>query len=148
LRLNRAVCRSVHRFAFVVAVLAPFTVSLLPLSGGRVFSYMADTWLFLGFLLIVVAGAVVIWRLRRQRLPSSADLPEVGYGRARWERELALWEGTLGRLHTQAARYGDGDLPPHLDREIKRAEARIARARAALAQEEEGDGNGALRVEQ
>lgn len=92
-------------------------------------------WTFLGIALAVLIAAGLAWWLLLRPVgrvrPEEEATRNLGYGRARWEREVALWEGTLRRLETQAARHTD--LPPHLAREIERAGARLARARAALA---------------
>ncbi|MCZ7574666.1 MAG: hypothetical protein M5U01_39450 [Ardenticatenaceae bacterium] len=89
-------------------------------------------WFLLGILLVVLVGGLVVWWWQRsfQPLRPPEETRNLGYGRARWEREIALWEGTLRRLQTQAIRYTE--VPPHLAREIERAEARLTRAREAL----------------
>lgn len=82
---------------------------------------------------ILVVGAVVWW-LYRRRTPSKteAEIGEElgGYGAERWQREIAVWQGTLRRLERQADRYDE--VPPHLRQQIERAKQRIARARRAL----------------
>lgn len=98
-------------------------------------------WWLLGIALVVLVLVAVVWLGYRSSQPARPEgvVPNLGYGRARWEREIALWEGTLRRLQTQAAHYDD--VPPHLAREIERAEARLARAREALAGDEAPPGS-------
>jgi hypothetical protein len=53
--------------------------------------------LALGFLWIASRST----ETRRSAAPA-AGVENLGYGRERWERELALWKGTLRRLEIQA----------------------------------------------
>lgn len=95
---------------------------------------MSSTLLIVGgIVLLVFIGAALAWRLAGPRGPvvPPPTAANQGYGTARWHREIALWEGTLRRLQTQAAQHPTP--PPHLAGEIARAEARLARAHAALA---------------
>lgn len=88
--------------------------------------------LVLGILLL---GVVAYWFTQRPGTPQASAPPppsvtEMGYGTERWERDLALWRGTLRRLEIQA-KYQQ-PVSERLRQEIAEARARIAAAEAEL----------------
>lgn len=58
-------------------------------------------------------------------------MAEQGYGAARWQREAALWRGTLRRLQRQAEGYPTP--PPWLQSQIDHAQQRLDAAEAQSA---------------
>ena len=93
-------------------------------------------WLIAAVVLLLVSvAAVLLYRwlqaAARRVPPAGTGVSAQGYGDARWARELALWRGTLRRLHVQARHQH----PPSeaLQRQIAQAEARIAEAERHLA---------------
>src|SRR5688500_13906331 len=88
-------------------------------------------FLLLGALGIVLAGFCAYFLFgRRPTSQSAAPLPvtQMGYGRERWERELALWQGILRRLEIQAK--FQPSITERLQREIAEAKTKIAEAEA------------------
>lgn len=84
---------------------------------------------------IVLLGTLTYWLANRRSLspapnPPPPDVAAMGYGAERWERDLALWRGTLRRLEIQAKHQQP--LPERLRQEIAEAQARIAAAEARL----------------
>lgn len=82
-------------------------------------------------LAILLLGGLAIWVLNRRSGAGQPAAPppgiaQMGYGTQRWEREVALWRGTLRRLEIQA-RY---QSPPSeaLQRQIDEAKAKLAEA--------------------
>ena len=82
-------------------------------------------------LLILLLGGLFIWFASKRSTKDDSISPEVesegmGYGKERWERELALWRGVLRRLEIQAE--FQSPISERLQREITEAQAKIAEA--------------------
>lgn len=82
-------------------------------------------------LLILLFGGLLIWFASQRANKSHSILPEagreeMGYGKERWERELALWGGVLRRLEIQA-KY-QSPISERLQKEIDEAKAKMAEA--------------------
>jgi hypothetical protein len=81
-------------------------------------------------LTIIVIGIGAFWIASNRNNSTPAETPSsvsaMGYGDQRWEREAALWRGTLRRLEIQA-KY---ESPPSesLQRQIDEAQAKLAEA--------------------
>ncbi len=97
---------------------------------------MGSLWLLGLALLILLLGGVLIVVASRRHATASPEratpgMAAMGYGVQRWERDLALWRGTLRRLHIQATQQ----TPPSdaLQQQIAQAESRIAEAERQLA---------------
>jgi hypothetical protein len=91
--------------------------------------------LFLVGVMLVSLALAFLWLLSRgggPRQPSrpTADVENQGYGRERWERELALWRGTLRRLEIQARHQEP--VSSGLQRQMNEARARIEEAERRL----------------
>jgi hypothetical protein len=86
---------------------------------------------------VVLVGLALafLWLLSRGGQPRQSARPaagveNLGYGRERWERELALWKGTLRRLEIQARHQNP--VSGGLQRQMDEARARIAEAERRL----------------
>lgn len=82
---------------------------------------------------IVLLGILAYFGLERRRSSASdtpAHIAQMGYGRERWQRELALWQGILRRLEIQA-KY-QNPLSERLQQEIAEAKSKIAEAEQAI----------------
>jgi hypothetical protein len=95
------------------------------------------------FLALLAVGIVLLGALayvvaaRRggaKAAPAPHGVERLGYGRERWERQLAMWQGVVRRLEIQAR--GQDPIPERLQREIAEAKAKVEEAQAKL-------GNGA-----
>lgn len=83
-------------------------------------------------LVLLVAGILVIFVMSRRERAARDTPPAVagmGYGRARWERERALWRGVLRRLEIQA-RHAQPSAS--LERQLEEARARLDEAERHL----------------
>ncbi len=92
---------------------------------------MSPIQFFLLTLLILLFGGLLIWFANKRISQNNSISPEaesegMGYGRERWERELALWRGVLRRLEIQAE--FQSPISERLQREIAEAQAKIAEA--------------------
>ncbi len=99
-----------------------------------------DGTLWIGLTLaILLLGGLAIWVLNRRGDAGQSAAPppgiaQMGYGTQRWEREVALWRGTLRRLEIQA-KY---QSPPSeaLQRQIDEAKAKLVEAEGHLSSKE------------
>ena len=96
---------------------------------------MSPIQFLLLMLLIFVLGGLFVWIASKQGSIRNSVLPEagsedMGYGKERWERELALWNGVLRRLEIQA-KY-QSPISERLQKEIDEARAKIAHAKKNL----------------
>jgi hypothetical protein len=91
-------------------------------------------WIALLAIGIIVGGIVLYYLIekRGKHAPSAtpSHVAQMGYGRDRWEREYALWQGILRRLEIQA-KY-QNPVPERLQKEIAEAKAKIAEAEQAI----------------
>lgn len=95
-----------------------------------------DASLWIGLTLaILLLGGMASWIGNRrisggQTTATPPGVAQMGYGSQRWEREAALWRGTLRRLEIQA-KY---QSPPSegLQRQIDEAKARLVEAERHL----------------